>query len=147
MAQPFVAAALAFALFPLVDYTGRLLYGGAPGSFLDAAVPFAVLAGVAASFVTGCLAYPLLTWLLKRGPLTLQQTLTGGAVLGNAPAVIILFALAAWRINRGETPTLETLTYGSAGLLRILVLGSALGGLSAAAFWWIGGRFVSRSGR
>jgi len=143
MAQPFVAAALAFALFPLIDYTGRLLYGGGSSDFLDAAIPFAILTGVAASFVTGGLAYPLLTWLLKRGPLTLSTTLIGGVVLGNVPAGLILLALAAWRVNRGETPTLATLTYGPAGLLRNVALGSVLGLLSAAVFWWIGGRHVS----
>jgi len=145
MVQPFVAASLALALFPLIEYTGRFVYGGRSSNFLDAAIPFAVLTGVAASFVTGCLAYPLLTWLLKRGPLTLRQTLLGGVALGNVPAGLLLVALAAWRLTRGETPTLASLAYGPAGLLRIIGLGSTLGILSAAVFWWIGGRYVSRT--
>src|SRR5512134_1676807 len=93
--QPFVAAALAFALFPLIDYTGRLVYGG--GRTIDpveTAVGFGVMTGVVASFVTGFVAYPSLQWLLKRGPLTRAQTVIGGVVLGNVPGALIVLLLA-----------------------------------------------------
>ena len=71
VAQPFVAAALAFSLFPLVDYTGRMVYGGGRAvDLMDAAPGFAIMAGVVASFVTGLVAYPGILWLLKSGPLT-----------------------------------------------------------------------------
>ena len=149
MAQPFVAAALAFALFPLVQYSQRLVVAGDRGSvdWLDGGIGFAILTGVVASFITGGLAYPTLNWLLKRGSLTLRQTFIAGVVFGNVPTAIILLAGAAWRFSRGESPTLTGLTYGVAGLLRLVMFGSVLGTGSAAVFWWVGGRHLSRERR
>jgi hypothetical protein len=146
LVQPFVAAALAFALFPLVDYTGRLVYGG--GRTVDpieTAVGFGVMAGVVASFVTGFVAYPSLRWLLKRGPLTRAQTMTGGIVLGNVPGALIVLLLAARHLGRQVTPTLENTTYGAGGAVRIVVLGSIVGLVCAHVFWWLAGRHLSRS--
>jgi hypothetical protein len=74
--------------------------------------------------------------------------LLAGIVLGNVPAGLVLLWIAAGRLGRGQTPTLQALSYGPAGLLRLIVLGTVLGIGSAAVFWWIGGRHVSarRSG-
>ena len=143
--QPFVAAALAFALFPLVDYTGRMVYGG--GRTVDpieTAVGFGVMAGVAASVVTGLIAYPSLIWLLKRGPLTRTQTMIGGVVLGNVPGVLIVLLLAVRHLSREVSPTLENTTYGAAGAVRIIMLGSILGLVCALVFWRRAGRHLSR---
>lgn len=143
--QPFVAAALAFALFPLVEYTGRLVYGG--GRTVDpveAATGFAIMAGVVASFVAGVVAYPSILWLLKRGPLTRAQTMVGGVVLGNVPGALIVLVLATRHLSRGVTPNLENVAYGGGGALRIVVLGSVLGLVCAAVFWWAGGRHLNR---
>ena len=145
LVQPFVAAALAVALFPLIDYTGRLVYGG--GRTIDpieTAVGFGVMAGVVASFVTGFVAYPSLRWLLKRGPLTRSQAMTGGVVLGNVPGALIVSLLAARHLSRGVSPTLENTAYGPAGAARIVVLGSILGLVCALVFWRLAGRHLSR---
>ena len=143
--QPFVAAALAFALFPLVDYTGRLVYGsGRTVDPIETAVGFGVMAGVVASFVTGLIAYPSLNWLLKRGPLRRAQTVLGGVVLGNVPGALIVLLLAARHLSREVTPTLENTTYGAAGAIRIVILGSILGLACALVFWWLAGRHLNR---
>ena len=143
--QPFVAAALAFALFPLVDYTGRLVYGGGrPADPIETAMGFGVMTGVVASFVTGFVAYPTLHWLLKRGPLTLAQTLIGGVVLGNVPGALIVLLLAARHLSREVTPTLENTTYGAVGAIRIVMLGSILGLVCALVFWGLAGRHLGR---
>jgi hypothetical protein len=145
LVQPFVAAALAFALFPLIDYSGRLVYGG--GRTVDpieTAVGFGVMAGVVASFVTGFVAYPSLRWLLKRGPLTSAQTMIGGVVLGNLPGALLVLLLAARHLSREVTPTLENTTYGAAGAVRIVMLGSILGLVCALVFWRLAGRHLNR---
>jgi hypothetical protein len=141
--QPFVAAAMAFLLFPGIDYTGILIHGAPAGEFLEAAFPFSVLVGVAASFVTGLLVYPGLRWLLKRGSLTKTTTLISGAVFGNVPCALIVAALAARHLSRGVTPTLRNTTYSGAGALRLVVFGTVIGVVSAAAFWWLSGRHLS----
>lgn len=142
--QPFVAAALAFALFPLVEYTGRMVYGGGrPVDLMDAAPGFAIIAGVLASFATG-FAYPSILWLLGRGPLTRAQTIVAGIVFGNIPGVLTIFGLAAWHLRRGVTPTPENLTYGWGGAVRVVVLGSVLGLVCASVFWWVAGRHLNR---
>ena len=146
MAQPFVAAALGFALFPVLQYSQRLVAADRGSvDWLNGGLGFAVLTGVVASFVTGGLVYPTLNWLLKRGPLTRSHTFIAGLVFGNVPAVLILLAGVAWRLSRGENPTLTGLTYGAGGLLRLVIFGSVLGLGSAAVFWWLGGRHVSRA--
>ena len=143
--QPFVAAALAFALFPLVEYTGRLVYGGGrPIDPVDAAPSFAIMAGVVASFVTGFIAYPGILWLLKRGPLTRAQTMIAGVVLGNVPGTVTMLGLAARHLSRGVTPTMENLTYGWGGAVRLVVLGSVVGLVCSAVFWWIAGHQLNR---
>jgi len=138
--QPFVAAAMAFLLFPGIDYTGVLVHGAPAGEFLEAAFPFSVLVGMAGSFVTGLLVYPVLRWLLKRGPLTKTTTLISGAVFGNVPCALIVAALAARHVSRGVTPTLSNTTYSAAGALRLVVLGTLIGVVSAAVFWFLSGR-------
>ena len=142
--QPFLAAALGFALFPLVDDTGRLVYdAGRTVDPIQTAATFGVMAGVVASFVTGLGAYPTLRWLLKRGPLTRAQTMIGGAVLGNVPGVLIVLLLAARHLSRGVAPTLDNTMYGAAGAARIVLLGSFLGLVCALVFWRLAGRHLS----
>ena len=145
LVQPFVAAALAFALFPLVDYTGRLVYDvGRTVDPIETALGFGLMAGVVASFVTGFVAYPSLQWLLKRGPLTRAQTMVGGVVIGNTPGAVIVLLLAARHLSREVAPTLENTTYGAAGAVRIVMLGSVLGLACALVFWLLAGRHLSR---
>ena len=72
--QPFVAAALTFAICPFIEYSDRLVNGvGRTVDPVETAFGFAIMAGVVASVATG-FAYPTLLWLLERGPLTHAQT-------------------------------------------------------------------------
>ena len=133
--QPFVAALLAFILFPVVEFTGGYLYGGRPAVFVDVAISFAAGVGMAGLIVTALGAVPTLVWLLRRGPVTRKQALIGGAVLGNIPGVLIVAAMATSGLSHGAMPDLRELTYGSAGAVRAIALGSFIGATSAAVFW------------
>jgi hypothetical protein len=88
--QPFVGTALAFISVPLVDYSGRALYGGFPADSGDAATSFAFGVSIVAVCVTVCGALPTVLYLLKRSPLTLKQVLVGGVALGNAPFILMV---------------------------------------------------------
>jgi hypothetical protein len=142
--QPFVAALMAFAAFPVVDYTGRSLYGGRPIDPADAALSFAFGTGVVALLVTIFAAFPLVMWLLTRGPLARAQTLIAGGILGNLPAIVILLALVVQRSGDGVgAGSLWELTYGPAGAVRALTIGSCFGLAGAAVFWRLAGRRLS----
>jgi hypothetical protein len=140
--QPFVAALLGFVIFPVVDYTGRALYGGRPADPLDAAISFAAGVGIAGLLITAFGALPTLAWLLKRGPVSKRQALISGAVLGNVPGLVIVGAIAATRMTQGAMPGLRELTYGPAGAVRAIVVGSFIGAASAAVFWRLAGRYI-----
>src|SRR5215213_8297334 len=114
--QPFATALLAFVLFPIVEYTGRPLYGGQPASFLDGAVAFAMGVGVTALFVTVLAALPLFVWLQKRGPVTSEQVFASGAILGNLPSALIMASLVLSGSSRGASTDLDSVVYGPAGL-------------------------------
>ena len=87
-------------------------------------------------------ALPTLAWLLKRGPISRRQALISGAVLGNVPGMFIVGTLAASRLSQGAMPDLNDLTYGPAGAVRAIAIGSFIGTASAAVFWWLAGRHV-----
>lgn len=112
--QPFIATALAVVLFPLIAYSAG---GGVTLEPFKAALTLGVVIGIVATLITGLVAYPVLLFLLKRGPVTLAQTLVAGVALGNIPAAIGLLL--------------------GAGSTRSSVFGSLLGLISAAVFWWI----------
>jgi hypothetical protein len=137
--QPFVAAAVGLVLFRVVNDSGGPV---ALDSWtdLEAALAFGVLCGAAASFVTGLVGYPGLVWVLKRRTLTRQQTLIGGLLLGNIPGALVVLALAARHLSRGVMPTLDNLTYGLDGALRLISYGTVIGVVGAAVFWWVAGR-------
>jgi hypothetical protein len=138
--QPFVAAALAFMLFPVVDYTGRPLYGGFPADPVDAAISFSFGVGIVALAVTVCGAVPTVLYLLKRGPLSLKKVLVGGVVLGNAPFILVVTAVFATQVARGTmSPDIGRLFYGLQGVVRAIAIGSYIGVGSAAVFWLVAG--------
>src|SRR4029453_7864144 len=68
--QPFVCALLAFVSFPILEYTGRGLYGGRPADPLDAAIAVAAGTGLVGFFVTLVAALPSFLWLRSRGLLS-----------------------------------------------------------------------------
>ena len=133
--QPFVTALLGFALFAVVDYTGRPLYGGRPIDPFDAAIGFGFGLGVAGLFVSVLGACPVLVWLLRRGPVKRNHALISGVALGNVPSVLIVGGLAISRLTQGVLPNLSDLSYGLSGAVRALIFGSLIGAVAAAVFW------------
>jgi len=146
--QPFVAAALAFMLFPVVDYTGRPLYGGFPADPVDAAISFSFGVGIVALVVTVCGAVPTVLYLLKRGPLSLKTVLVGGVALGNAPFILVVAAVVATQVARGTmSPDVVRLFYGLPGVVRAIAISSYIGIGSAAVFWVVVGRRIGAGPR
>jgi hypothetical protein len=142
--QPFVTACLAFITFPVLDYTGRALYGGQSPDQFDAAMSVAAGVGLVGFLVTFGGVLPILMWRLERGPLHRTQVLAYGVLLGNVPSLLIMSGLAASQVIHGTIPRLDQLSYGPAGLIRAIAYGSFLGVTSAAIFWWVAGRFTRR---
>jgi hypothetical protein len=139
--QPFVAAGLAFVSFPLVDYTGRPLYGGFPVDPVASAISFSFGVGLVALVVTVCGVLPTVLYLLKRGPLSLKKVLVGGAALGNAPFILLVAAILVSHFARGTmSPDVGRLWYGFRGAVRATAISSYLGVGSAAVFWLVAGR-------
>jgi hypothetical protein len=120
--QPILAAALTYAAFPLIDYTGRPLYGGRASDSADAALALSLGVGVVAALVTIVGVFPAVVWLVKRIDVTFGRAILGGVLFGNLPVVI---------------GTLLAGSYGPAGFLRAAVMGTTLGICGAALFWVI----------
>jgi hypothetical protein len=130
--QPFAAAVLGFVTFPLIELSARAPYGAASTDPMRAAISIGVGAGFAAFLVTLCFAFPIVVWLLKRGPLSLKQILWGGAVLGNVPFAIIVPLAAITR-----SADLESTRFGALAIVRALAAGAIFGVAGAALFWVI----------
>jgi hypothetical protein len=101
--QPFVCALLAFVSFPILEYTGRGLYGGRPADPLDAAIAVAAGTGLVGFFVTLVAALPSFLWLRSRGLLSRGLVLWCGLILGNLPSLVIVILLVINRAAQGET--------------------------------------------
>jgi hypothetical protein len=119
--QPFLAAGLTYLAFPLIEYTGRPLYGGGTSS-PDAAIGLAFGVGLVAALITVTCAVPTVGWLADRTTVTLRRAALYGALFGNLPVVV---------------GTLLAPGYGLVGLLRASVTGTCLGITGAALFWVI----------
>ena len=130
--QPFAAAALGFVTFPLVEVTGRALYGGTSADLPGAAVSVVAGAGLAAFLVTLGAALPTVVWLLRHGPLTLTQVLWGGMALGNIPFALIVPLAALTRAADGGSTW-----FGPLAVIRALTAGSIFGLAGATWFWLI----------
>lgn len=131
-AQPVVVALLAFALFPVIEYTGRSLDGGRSVDMLDAAVAVAAGAGLAAVFVVAFCAAPLYARFSRQGPITQTKTLLSGVLLGNVPGAIIVTLQALVGADRRGT-------VGLAEALRAVLIPSLVGALAALVFWHMAG--------
>ena len=136
--QPFVAALAAFAMFPIVLVTLAGLTGGSSADWLDAATSFAMGIGLAALFITVFAALPSFQWLRRRGLVNRSAVLWSGVLLGNVPSALIVLGLAI------SLATLDPqrLTYGIPGAVRAFFIGSSIGLVCAAVFWWIAGRHL-----
>ena len=146
---PIVDAFAALVAFPLVWALGDdgPSYAARPG----AAMAIATLAGILGLLVTLCGALPVVTWLMRRGPVRFNQLLLAGLVLGNAPfaaflAMVLPFALihlASGTLWDRMLPLADLV----AGTVRALTIGSAMGVLSAAVFWFVGLRGTAAAAR
>jgi hypothetical protein len=128
LVQPVVAAALAFATFPLLERTGRTLYGGMSVDLFDAGIAVAAGAGMLAFFVAFVGALPLFLWLARRGTISLTHALLCGLALGNAP--LLPFILAGT-------------SYGALGAVRAMAFATLHGAAGAFVFWAIAIRGTS----
>jgi len=130
--QPPFAAALTFLAFPLIDATGRPLYGGSTPAPADAALSVALGVGLVATLLTVLCVFPTVVWVMKRTTVTLGRAALIGAMFGNIP-VVIGSALAG--------------NYGLAGAVRASVFGTLLGVSGATLFWALAIRGRSHTDR
>ena len=137
--MPVINTLLAFVVFPTLRFMReraefRVVVGSDDGAYV-----IAVLTGLVAVIVTVAGAVPVFYTLLKRGPISLKQTLLAGLALGNAPFAVItlatiMFALmhvAAGTISDHLAPLPDLI----AANLALIAAGSLLGVTSAAVFW------------
>jgi hypothetical protein len=138
---PFVDAAVAYLGFPFVwamgGHSGRLIDPD------DVAFGFAVISGVLGFLVTCAGAVPFALWLAKRGSISLRKALVAGLLLGNAPFGVFVIALVLpatiGHLMMGTmSQHLAPLSSLVAGTLRVVVIGSGMGAVSAAVFWLVG---------
>lgn len=138
---PFMAAAVAYAAFPVFwQLSGRT---GQIASPRDPSLAFAIIAFVAGAAVTAFGAVPLVFHLLRRGPITLRMAVWYGALLGNAPFALYVFGLIVpLTIGHMAAGTMTgrwlSISELVAGAIRVGLLGSTLGAASGAWFWFVG---------
>ena len=134
---PLFDACLGYLAFPL-----WWALRNAPGHFVEPAMPalaFAAINGVMGLFVSVTAVLPVVFWLQKRGPLTLQRLTLAGAVLGNLPFAVVAAVtvgiafghLIGGTLSDHLSPAPELL----AGALRVILLGTFMGAASGAMFW------------
>jgi len=139
--MPVINALMAFVAFPTMQALRErgefdVVVGSDHGAYI-----LAVLTGLTAAIVTIAGAVPAFYTLVKRGPVSLKQTLLAGLALGNAPFVVItlvtmMFALmhvAAGTISDHLAPLPDLI----AANLALIAIGSFFGVVSAAIFWAI----------
>ena len=134
---PFVAAALAFAGFPLFALTARAQLGVAPDAGNDAAMAFAGGTFIVAALVT-VVSVPIVSRMLRRGPLSYPQALVGGIALGNAPFLLVVAAILIVSVFTKAPSSAGTHWYGVSGALRTITLSTLLGGTLGSVFWVVG---------
>ena len=134
-AQPLVAAAAAFVLFPWLDRTAAAagVYQGRASDPMGAAVSIAAGAAMMAVFVVVFGALPVIAWLAPRRPITLPSALIGGALLGNAPAAVILLLAA---VNHAFA---ANASWSVRAIARTVIFGALVGMACATVFWIVAG--------
>jgi len=137
-AQPAAAALIAFAIFPIIEWTSRWLDGGRLGSPFGAALSVALGAGFVALFVVPLAALPAFAWLMRRGPITRRRVLVSGAVLGNAPIAAIVGLDAIHALWSGDRVPRDVL-----GMIRASAFVSFVGLACAFVFWLMIRRHVT----
>ena len=121
----------AFALLPLVD---------AAVAFVALPPAIAMLAGIMGLFVTLSGAMPVVYWLIRRGPVTFAQILIAGLALGNVPFAIYALAMIPYALLHLALGTLKDhlipVSALLAGALFSIAIGTGMGMISAAVFWF-----------
>jgi len=130
---------IGLALQPVVATLVALVLLGTP-----AALPAAVFVGITAVLITAFVAYPLLHWLLKRGPVAAAHAFFAGVVLGNIPSAIALVILAIRGLRTGALLNPGEL---ATGVGRSFTVGSLVGLASAGVFWLVAGPRITAASR
>ena len=154
LAQPSVAALVAFLMFPLIDPSGRVAYESrgvrvVGESFIPdktgAAIGIGISVGLVAIPLAALVALPSLAWLLRRGSITLTKTLVAGALIGNLPFVVgfVLIALQRPREGMSSLPPGAAFEAPMVHPLWRILFASVIGLASAAVFWFIAGRSLA----
>lgn len=125
---------LGFLIMPVVSgVLALLLSGGSAG--------VALIASVSAILVTIFGGVPAFLTLKGRGPISLSQTMWVGAALGNIPFALFALMSGLFALSHVAAGTLaehlSPLTDLVLAAFRIILLGSAVGSLSAAVFWFV----------
>lgn len=112
---------------------------------IQTAFVIAVFIGIAGVVITVGFAYPAFLWLLRRGHVSLTQTIVSGAILGNVPSAVVIGGLVLGGLREtGAMPTLGELV---AFVDFASLLGSIAGATAAAVFWWIAVRHIDMERR
>jgi hypothetical protein len=144
---PLVAGALSFVAFltmlpppplPRRVIAGSRVASSGGSSSIDKAVAAAAGAVLLAVPVTVLASVPAVTWLARRGRVTLRTSLLAGAALGNAPFVVPLIVGLLYQFAHGTLPDNPAdLWHAAAGTFRVIASGCFVGAGSAGAFWLI----------
>jgi hypothetical protein len=144
----------AFAVVPLVVFVVARMgwplvwtMSGNSGQIIspdDPATTFAALTAFVGLLVTLFGAVPAFVWMKRRGPVSLSRAIGAGVVLGNSPMVASAIGAASFTIlhiiggtiSQHLSPPLDVI----AGFLRLSIIGSVLGVISAFVFWQLGVR-------
>jgi hypothetical protein len=136
--QPVVSFVAGFAVFPIVDYSNRVIGLGRASSVLDGGIAFGFGTAIVGGLVTVLVAWPVVVWLMRRGPVTRRTVLLGGLLLGNVPAVLAIIASSVAILNADASESARiNLSYVSVIVARAVPLGSAIGLAGAAVFWLV----------
>lgn len=103
---------------------------------VGAAASVGLAVGILALFVTVAGALPGVLWLAGRGRLPLRRLLFLGAILGNAPLILIIVVATTVNVVAG-TPERGRELYGLAGNIARVAIGLGCGTVGAAVFWAI----------
>jgi voltage-gated potassium channel Kch len=103
---------------------------------VDGGIAFGFGTAIVGGLVAMLVAWPVVVWLMRRGPVTRRTVLLGGLLLGNVPAVLAIVAWSAAILNVDASDSARIdLSYVSVIVARAVPLGSAIGLAGAAVFW------------
>ena len=132
MAQPFVTALLGTAYLPLLALTDPRLRRSSSPPGLELALISGALIGGVGLLITVFAAAPMFYWLRGRGPVTWRHAVSSALLFANLLPTLLL----GLSLFHGRDPRLSDFDF-SAGAVRVIVLSSCIGTVSASIFWWI----------